>query len=454
MYIELHAASAFSFLQGASLPETLVERAAALGYPALALLDADGVYGAPRFHKAAAQGRPARDHRRGADHRAAPQRAAPVRRARRAGDTLAAAGAGRLGRGLPESLPPGHAHEDARRERRGRARARGARRLHRRPRGAGRAGRCSTRSTTASAACSIAWSASSAAATSTSSCSGTCCATRSPTTPRSRSWRRRSACRWSPPTACASPRRASGRSSTCSPACAITPRSTPPAAGWRATPSAISSRPRRWRSCSRDRPDALAGTEALAERLEYTMADLGYRFPTYPVPRRRDRDVVPAPHHRGRRARSLSPVSTTRRARRSRTSSHLIEKLDLAGYFLIVWDIVSYCRQHDILVQGRGSAANSAVCYSLGHHRRRSDRDGAAVRALPVGGARRVARHRSRSAERRPPRAGDPARLREVRPAGRGDDRQRHHLPRPQRGARSGEGAGARRRSRSIAWPR
>src|SRR4026209_4092 len=55
MYIELHAASAFSFLQGASLPETLVERAADLGYPALALLDADGVYGAPRFHKAAAK---------------------------------------------------------------------------------------------------------------------------------------------------------------------------------------------------------------------------------------------------------------------------------------------------------------------------------------------------------------------------------------------------------------
>src|SRR6059058_5086109 len=53
VYIELHAASAFSFLQGASLPEALVERAAALGYPALALLDRDGVYGAPRFHKAA-----------------------------------------------------------------------------------------------------------------------------------------------------------------------------------------------------------------------------------------------------------------------------------------------------------------------------------------------------------------------------------------------------------------
>ena len=53
MYIELHAASAFSFLDGASLPEALVERAAALDYPVLALLDRDGVYGAPRFHKAA-----------------------------------------------------------------------------------------------------------------------------------------------------------------------------------------------------------------------------------------------------------------------------------------------------------------------------------------------------------------------------------------------------------------
>jgi error-prone DNA polymerase len=53
MYLELHTASAFSFLDGASTPEALVERAAALGYSALALLDRDGVYGVPRFHKAA-----------------------------------------------------------------------------------------------------------------------------------------------------------------------------------------------------------------------------------------------------------------------------------------------------------------------------------------------------------------------------------------------------------------
>src|SRR5215470_5448659 len=53
MYLELHTSSAFSFLDGASLPETLIERAAALGYPTLALLDRDGLYGAPQFYRAA-----------------------------------------------------------------------------------------------------------------------------------------------------------------------------------------------------------------------------------------------------------------------------------------------------------------------------------------------------------------------------------------------------------------
>ena len=49
MYIELHARSAFSFLEGASLPEELAGRCVEHGMPALALLDRDGVYGAPRF---------------------------------------------------------------------------------------------------------------------------------------------------------------------------------------------------------------------------------------------------------------------------------------------------------------------------------------------------------------------------------------------------------------------
>src|SRR5690242_4099557 len=53
MYIELHSRSAFSFLEGSSLPEELAGVCAELGMPAMALLDRDGVYGAPRFHLAA-----------------------------------------------------------------------------------------------------------------------------------------------------------------------------------------------------------------------------------------------------------------------------------------------------------------------------------------------------------------------------------------------------------------
>src|SRR5436190_23972088 len=53
MYIELHSRSAFSFLEGSSVPEDLVSRCAELQMPGMALLDRDGVYGAPRFHMAA-----------------------------------------------------------------------------------------------------------------------------------------------------------------------------------------------------------------------------------------------------------------------------------------------------------------------------------------------------------------------------------------------------------------
>jgi error-prone DNA polymerase len=114
-----------------------------------------------------------------------------------------------------------------------------------------------------------------------------------------------------------------------------------------------------------DLPEAIAGTRELADRLEFTMADLGYRFPQYPVPPGETmasflRKIAQA----GARER-YRPYHDRARAQVSR-ELNLIEKLDLAGYFLIVWDIVNFCRQEDILVQGRGSAANSAVCYSLG----------------------------------------------------------------------------------------
>ena len=114
-----------------------------------------------------------------------------------------------------------------------------------------------------------------------------------------------------------------------------------------------------------DLPEALDATRELADRLSYTMADLGYRFPDYPVP---------AGETMGSFLRKMTEVGARERYRpyheRARRQIarelDLIERLDLAGYFLIVWDIVNFCRQHDILVQGRGSAANSAVCYSLG----------------------------------------------------------------------------------------
>src|SRR5664279_1749938 len=53
MYTELHSRSAFSFLEGASIPEELIAVCANLGMPAMALLDRDGLYGSPRFHLAA-----------------------------------------------------------------------------------------------------------------------------------------------------------------------------------------------------------------------------------------------------------------------------------------------------------------------------------------------------------------------------------------------------------------
>jgi error-prone DNA polymerase len=114
-----------------------------------------------------------------------------------------------------------------------------------------------------------------------------------------------------------------------------------------------------------DVPQALAGTEALAERLEFTLANLGYRFPDYPVPTGETQvSFLRRITHVGARDR-YRPYHDRARRQIAR-ELQLIEKLDLAGYFLIVWDLVSFCRRQGILVQGRGSAANSAVCYALG----------------------------------------------------------------------------------------
>ena len=118
-----------------------------------------------------------------------------------------------------------------------------------------------------------------------------------------------------------------------------------------------------------DLPEALAQTLELSSRLEFTLNDLGYEFPRYSVPEGetmnsflRERAWEGFHQRYGRKSHDLQA-----RARlQIEKELKLIEKLKLAGYFLIVWDLVRYCREQNILVQGRGSAANSAVCYSLG----------------------------------------------------------------------------------------
>ena len=118
-----------------------------------------------------------------------------------------------------------------------------------------------------------------------------------------------------------------------------------------------------------DLPEAIANTLELSSRLEFTLNDLGYEFPRYPVPPGETMDsFLRERAWEGFRQRygRAAPDLQTRAHRQIEKELTLIEKLKLAGYFLIVWDLIRYCREQNILVQGRGSAANSAVCYSLG----------------------------------------------------------------------------------------
>ena len=114
-----------------------------------------------------------------------------------------------------------------------------------------------------------------------------------------------------------------------------------------------------------DLPEAIDNTAALASRLKFTLADLGYRFPRYPTAPGETMDSLLWRLTLEGARRRYRPFHA--RARRQiERELRLIEKLGLAGYFLIVWDIARFCREQGILAQGRGSAANSAVCYSLG----------------------------------------------------------------------------------------
>jgi error-prone DNA polymerase len=118
-----------------------------------------------------------------------------------------------------------------------------------------------------------------------------------------------------------------------------------------------------------DLPAAIHNTLELSARLEFTLDKLGYEFPRYPVPEGesmnsflRDRAWEGFRERYGRKSEDMQARARSQIEKELK----LIEKLKLAGYFLIVWDLIRFCRKQNILVQGRGSAANSAVCYSLG----------------------------------------------------------------------------------------
>jgi error-prone DNA polymerase len=118
-----------------------------------------------------------------------------------------------------------------------------------------------------------------------------------------------------------------------------------------------------------DLPEAIANTQILSSRLQFDLSDLGYQFPKYPVSDGESQmSFLRQRTYEGMVSRYGPPDEPAGERARKQIDRELalIEKLDLPGYFLIVWDIVRFCREKNILVQGRGSAANSAVCYSLG----------------------------------------------------------------------------------------
>jgi error-prone DNA polymerase len=351
MYIELHAASAFSFLDGATLPEALIARAAALDYPALALLDRDGVYGAPRFHLAAKKaglkaiiGAELTIATRGAIFKL------PVLIESQAGyrnlcrlltmaKLRAPKGEGAL------ALDEIDGHTSGLIALGGRAMLSGARfgvgglvdRL------VGVFGRA-----------------------------GTCLEVQRHLLRDEESdnhaLRDLAGAFHIPIIATNGVRFAEPADRplydvlTC-----LRHKTTLAQAGRRLSCNAerYLKTPAQMGKLFGDMPDALAASGELAERLAYSMDNLGYRFPEYPVPAGESmasflRKITQA----GARER-YRPIEP-RHTRQLERELDLIERLDLAGYFLIVWDIVNFCRQERILVQGRGSAANSAVCYSLG----------------------------------------------------------------------------------------
>jgi error-prone DNA polymerase len=118
-----------------------------------------------------------------------------------------------------------------------------------------------------------------------------------------------------------------------------------------------------------DIPGAVQNTVELSSRLKFELSDLGYEFPHYPIPQGETMDSFLQKRVAEGVQRRYGPRNSRALMERAKKQVEhelaLIARLGFAGYFLIVWDIIEYCKRNDILVQGRGSAANSAVCFAL-----------------------------------------------------------------------------------------
>jgi error-prone DNA polymerase len=348
-YVELHAASAFSFLEAASLPEAIVERAAELGYPAVALLDRDGVHGMPRFHRAAA--------------------AAGIRAIVGAEVTISS---GQFRLPLLIESPQGYQNL-----------CRLLTRMNlRSPKGEGALALDELDGQTAGMVALVGREALRGGRHGVGGLVDRLVGIFGPSNvyvelqrhllreeeTDNEALRSLASAFHVPVVATNGVRFAAPEDRplydvlTC-----IRHKTTLEAAGRKLAVNAERFlKPReQMAELFRDIPEAVANTAALADRLRYTMSDLGYRFPDYPVPAGEDvASFLRKMTEVGARER-YRPYHERARAQIARELD-LIEKLKLPGYFLIVWDLVNFCRQQGILTQGRGSAANSAVCYSLG----------------------------------------------------------------------------------------
>ena len=116
----------------------------------------------------------------------------------------------------------------------------------------------------------------------------------------------------------------------------------------------------------REAPEAIAETIRFADRIAFSLDQLKYNYPDEPIPKGKTAQAASCRISPGRVRPALWRRHSGQGAAALEKELALIAKMDIAPYFLTVHDIVSYARSQNILCQGRGSAANSAVCYVLG----------------------------------------------------------------------------------------